>query len=352
MSQIRIKWGILGTSLISTTMANAIQDSAIGDLAAVGSRSAESARAFANKFSIPKFYASHQEVLDDPSVDVVYIGLPNHLHKDWIIRCAQAGKHILCEKPLVTNIDDTKEAMAVVNDAGVFCMEALMYRCHPLITKLNEVIMQKTIGEIKYINAVYMADIADLANPIAGGSILNLGCYPVSLVRLLTGMSLGRTMAEPTEIRAIGRMNLNNRDNQAGVLLKFENDIMAAVTTADDMGMYYQFEIYGSKGHLRLTSNPWMPTLENNSFVIYPNGQDTPIEINVMGDKSLYTYQIDAVNQHIRSGDTQSNAVSWQDSLGNMAVLHSWLQQVQNQTQQKTFENQDTKEYTNEKYFY
>lgn len=328
MSQSRIKWGILGTSFISTTMADAIQNAEFGELTAIGSRSAASAKAFAQQFAIPKFYASHQEVLDDPEIDAIYIGLPNHLHKEWMIRCAQAGKHILCEKPLTTSLAEAQEALAEVHAAGVFCMEALMYRCHPLIAKLSEVIKQNTIGDIKHINAVYTANIAHLANPIAGGSILNLGCYPVSLVRMLVGLHLGNNFAEPVEMKAMGRLNSNNRDNQASVLLKFENNIMASVSTADDMEMNYQFEIYGSKGRLRFITNPWLPTQDDNRFDVYLYDQDVSHEISVKADKPLYTYQIDAVSQHILSGDRQSYFISWQDSIGNMTVLHSWLQQI------------------------
>jgi predicted dehydrogenase len=210
----------------------------------------------------------------------------------------------------------------------VFCMEALMYRCHPLITKLSEMIKQNKLGDIKQINATYTADIASLANQIAGGSILNLGCYPVSLIRLLIGWHLGHNFAEPVEMKSIGRFNSNMRDHQASALLKFENNIIATVSTADDIEMNYQFEIYGSKGRLRFMTNPWLPTQDNNRFDMYLYDQDMPMEIYVTADKPLYTYQIDAVNQHIISGDKQSYFISWQDSIGNMTVLHTWLQQI------------------------
>src|SRR5579885_31421 len=329
MSMKQIKWGILGTSMISATMANAIQESAAGELYAVGSRSMTTATNFANQFGIPVCYDNFQKVLDDPEVNAVYIGLPNHLHKDWMIRCASAGKHILCEKPLVISTDEYAEAFAVVGNASVFCMEALMYRCHPLVARLCDIIRNKLIGDIKAFTAVYMADIAHLANPVAGGSIMNLGCYPVSLIRLLAGIDQGKSFAEPVMISATGRVNENNRDNQASVLLKFDNDVVAAVTTADDMGMYHQFEIYGTKGRISMLTNPWLPSENDNRFIIYQSDNNLTTEINVTAEKTLYTYQIDSVNDSISVNSRDCNQISGQYSLGNATVLEEWLRQVQ-----------------------
>src|SRR3990167_4502758 len=218
MLKTPIKWGILGTSYISEVMANAIQESQTSELVAIGSRSITTAKNFANKFSIPRFYNDYQKLINDNDIDAIYIGLPNHLHKEWIIRCAQAGKNVLCEKPFVISIEDAREVIAVIEKTNVFCMEALMYRCHPFTKKLQELIQSKIIGDIKLYNATYTANISDIANPTAGGSIRNLGCYPISLVRLLA-------KAEPIEICGSGRMSQKNEtDNQASVILKFEDN--------------------------------------------------------------------------------------------------------------------------------
>ncbi|MCA0403798.1 MAG: Gfo/Idh/MocA family oxidoreductase, partial [Proteobacteria bacterium] len=241
-----IRWAILGTSFISEVMAKAIQASATSQLAAIGSRSLSSARQFATLFSIPKVYDDYQLLLNDQEIDAIYIGLPNHLHKEWIIRCAQAGKHILCEKPLVLNADEAREVISIINEKEVFCMEALMYRCHPFTNKLQEIIQSRILGDIKLYNAMYAANIADLANPIAGGSIRNLGCYPISLIRLLAD-------DEPVEVLASGKLNPKNQtDNQASAILKFRDHSMAVVSTADDMEMCWQFDVYGTEGCLKV----------------------------------------------------------------------------------------------------
>lgn len=318
-----IKWGILGTSYISEVMAKAIHESTTSELIAIGSRSPSKAQNFAERFFIPKYYDNYQALLNDDEIDAVYIGLPNHLHKAWMIYAAEAGKHILCEKPFVIGIDDAREVISMVEKSNVLCMEALMYRHHPFTKKLQELIQHEIIGKIKLYTATYTANIADIANPTAGGSIRNLGCYPISLVRLLAN-------AEPTSICGTGRVSQkNNTDNQASVILRFPDNAMAVVSTADDIEMFWQFDVYGTEGNLKVMTNPWLPSLEDNKILIYRDHEKTPIEINVTADKSLYTYQIDAMNKNIHHKiDLNHDGISLSDSLGNTIVLESWLHQV------------------------
>lgn len=318
----RIRWGILGTSFISEVMAKAIKASTTSELAAIGSRSLSIAKTFADQFSIPTYYDDYQSLLQDPSIDAIYIGLPNHLHKEWIIRAALAGKHILCEKPLVISVNEAHEVISVIKQTSVFCMEALMYRCHPLTKKLQELIQSQMLGEIKLFNATYTANIADLANPVAGGSIRNLGCYPISLIRLLAN-------SEPIEICAMGRLNHKNQtDHQASVMLRFENNAMAVVSTADDIDMFWAFDIYGTKGRLTCITNPWLPEQEN-TFLVYHQHNSAPEEIKVMAEKPLYTYQIDTVNAAIKNRNAgDQHGISLLDSLGNTIVVEEWLSQV------------------------
>lgn len=316
-----INWGILGTSYISEIMANAIQESQTSRLIAIGSRSLTKANHFSNQFSIPKVYDDYQDLLDDKEIDTLYLGLPNHLHKEWIIRCANAGKHILCEKPFVTRVEEMKEVISILRKSNVFCMEALMYRYHPFIQKLQEIIQSQIIGDIKLYHAVYTAPIADIANQTAGGSIRNLGCYPVSLVRLLAN-------SEPVKIQGAGRINpKNNNDNQASVILTFADESMAVISTADDIKMVWQFDVFGTKGSLKIVTNPWLPDRDHNKILIYLNDETMPLEINVTAEKSLYTYQIDAVNTQIMNKNPFSEKTIM-DSLGNTIVLENWLHSI------------------------
>lgn len=324
----KIRWAILGTSFISRTMAKAIKDSSFAELLAIGTgsldKSAETAKAFAKDFSIPIVHKHYQAVLDDPNIDAVYIGLANHLHKDWIIRCAKAGKHILCEKPLVLDLNEAEEVLAAIKKYNVFCMEALMYRCHPFIHELQNLIKDpgQGIGRIKTIHATYYANFAHLENPIAGGAIRNLGCYPVSLIRLLMN-------EEPSEIQAQGLLNADEtRDHTAMAILKFKNNVMAQVSTSNNTDTWSQFHLVGEKGVLSVKTNPWMPS-EENRVVINRDGIEK--EYCFTAEKPLYTYQIDLVSKHIRSGQfmlDNHEGITWQHSLGNIAVLEEWRRQV------------------------
>lgn len=319
MSKNIVKWGILGTSFISEVMADAINHSRTSQLTAIGSRSLEKGEYFSQKFSVPFIYNDYQSLIEDKNIDAVYIGLPNHLHKEWIIRAANAGKHILCEKPFVLNQNEMHEVIASVEKNKVICMEALMYRYHPFTHKLSEIITSKILGDIKLLTATYTANIAHLANPTASGAIRNLGCYPVSLIRLLAN-------AEPIEMTAMGRLKPDKQnDSQASALLKFPNEVMAVVSTADDVEMHWHFEAHGTAGSLKVISNPWLPD-STNQCVIYKNNEK-PIEIIVSAEKPLYTYQIDTVNQCIFQ-NSDAKPISLQDSLGNVVVLENWINQI------------------------
>lgn len=324
MSERRIKWGILGTSYISEKIAKAILQSCTSELAAIGSRTLLTAKKFGEKFQVTSCYDDYQMLLNDDNIDAVYIGLPNHLHKEWIVRSAKAGKHILCEKPFVISVDEALEVINIVNESKVFCMEALMYRYHPFTKKLQTLIQSKIIGDIKLYNATYTANIAAIANKTAGGSIRNLGCYPISLVRLLVN-------EEPIEMRAMGRINdVDQTDNQASILLKFENNSMAVISTADDFEMFWQFDIYGTKGCLKVITNPWLPS-DKNTMIIYRN-DESPLEITVTAEKPLYTYQIDTVSTCIKNLSLANHdGISLSDSLGNVTVLENWINQVKHQ---------------------
>lgn len=320
----KVKWGVLGTGFISEVMANAFLESTTSTLFGVASQSFEKAKNFAEKFSVEHYYDDHFALLNNPEIDVIYIPLPNHLHKEWIIRAALAGKHVLCEKSLVLSTQEADEINSIIKQTKVFCMEGLMYRSHPFTRKLESLIQSKVIGDLRLFNAIYTADIASIANPLFGGSIRNLGCYPLSLVRLLAN-------AEPISITGLGRMNSETGNvNQASAILKFPDGCIANISTADDIEMSWKFDIYGTQGRISIPTNPWWPEKTNNLVVVYRNGENTGEEINVSAEKSLFTYQIDEVANHITRGENSptSSAVSWAHSYGNIKVIEAWLEQI------------------------
>lgn len=329
MTSSRLRWGILGTSKISEKMARAINESDNGYVYAIASRSQKNASQFASQFSIPHAFDNQQAILSDSNIDVVYIGLPHYLHKEWIIRCAFAGKHVLCEKPLVLTVQEAREVCAAVNAANIICMEALMYRHHPFTYALKKLIHEKTIGEIRHISTAFMADIDEFVNPIASSPIYSLGCYPVSLIQYL--------LPESKLPKFIHASAIN--PHQTNIVLEFDT-LQANITVADDIGDYSQVDIFGTHGQIRLLTSPWIATRENNLLQIISNSKTK--EIQITADKSLYAYQIDVMNHFIRYGNESAdkNLISLQDSLSIIEILEQWHQQI------------SKKELSNEKSFY
>lgn len=317
----KIRWGILGTMWISDRIAEAIKESDNSEMIAICSRDLSRATTFSQKYRIPNIYVDSHKFLANPEIDAVYIGLPNHLHKEWIIHCAKAGKHILCEKPFVLDPKEAHEALAAVKKHQVFCMEALMYRCHPFISQLENLLNSKVIGDIQFINAIYTVDIAQSANKIAGGAIRNLGCYPISLIRLLA-------REEPINIVAQGKLAAEIKNDQLSTaILSFKNGIIATVTIADNHPMYTHFSIFGTKGMLEIKTNPWLPSKNNEILIKTADKIET---CNFSAEKFLYTYQIELMANQIKQGlkTPQNPGVTSLHSLENVVVLDHWLTQI------------------------
>jgi predicted dehydrogenase len=324
MNLNKVKWGILGTSFISQQMASAIIESTAGELTAIGSRDETKSIDFASQFSIPQVYSNYSDLLADPNLDVIYVGLPNHLHKEWTIKSLKAGKHVLCEKPLALNEDEVQEMITAAQSSRLVCMEAIMYRCHPLIQEIKALLQQKVIGEIQFFQAVYTAKIAHLANPVAGGAIYNLGCYPLSLIKYLSD-------ANPVDLKTIGISNSDHPHNDtcASLILRFDDQSIATITVSDDLTMSWQFVVWGTEGRLEMVTNPWFPTVGEQVFRIYTSDEEKPKENKLTSPLSAYTYQINAVNNLIQNPSTLlQEQVPLQESLDNIRLLEQWRNQA------------------------
>ena len=188
-----IRWGIIGTGRIAREYANALMEAQDNRLLAVASRRAEAAEAFALPYPNVTAQQTCQQLLDDPEVDAVYIATPHPQHAEWTIRALQSGKHVLCEKPLGINHSEVMAMVDAAAQSGRFLMEAFMYRCHPQTRRLLELVNDGAIGELRHIeasfgfHAPFDARSRLFANDLAGGGILDVGCYPMSAARLLAG---------------------------------------------------------------------------------------------------------------------------------------------------------------------
>jgi predicted dehydrogenase len=324
--QARTRWLVLGTGFISGTIVQAINKSETGTVVAVAARYPEKTRKFADDYAIPNFSTNLDEMITAKYVDAVYIALPNHLHAEYTIKAVQSGKHVLCEKPFTTSIADAKSIIAQVDAAGVICMEALMYRCHPLTQKLISLVDADAIGQIKSFHATYIADIPP--NKIEGGALRNLGCYPISLIRLLA-------KTEPVTVAAIGTLCLEEKpsDTYTNIIMDFANDSHAYITILDKGQMKWNFEMKGTKGSIRLETNPWLPNEGENTIAITsPRSSLGWEKLIVKADKPLYTYQIDAIGKAI-AGDS-SQLISLQDSLANISVIETCRKMVMERSSQ------------------
>src|SRR3954447_13087611 len=189
MELSNVRWGVLSTANIGRrAVLPAIQRSRNGELVAVASRDADKARAFAADLGIPRAYASYEQLLADPEIEAVYIPLPNSMHREWTIKAAQAGKHILCEKPLGLNAAECAEMDAAARQNGVLLMEAFMYRFHPQTERVIQLIRQGAIGHPRLIHAAFTFRLSNPANirlqsDLGGGSLMDVGCYCVNVSR-------------------------------------------------------------------------------------------------------------------------------------------------------------------------
>src|SRR5690242_16810903 len=192
MASEPVKWGIVSTADINRKVIPGAKASPHVDLVGVASRRQERADAYAQKWGIPHAYGSYDALLEDPEIEAVYISLPNTMHCEWSIRAVEAGKHVLCEKPLTRHADEAKEAFDAADRAGRLLSEAFMYRHNPQTAKLAELVAGGAIGELRIVRSafsysLYDADNIRLRTDVEGGSLMDVGCYCVSGSRLLAG---------------------------------------------------------------------------------------------------------------------------------------------------------------------
>ena len=254
MSRSMLRWGVLSTANIGRWAVNpAIQASVNGTLVAVGSRDADRARDFAEAHSIPRHHGSYEALLDDPDVDALYIPLPNSMHREWTIRAARAGKHVLCEKPLAMDASECLEMQAAAEEHGVVLMEAYMYRFHP---RTEEVVAQLRGGAVGEIRAVRSAFTFKLSRPdnirldpdLGGGSLMDVGCYCVNASRTLLG-------SEPYAVQANARWTARGVDDELTGVLHFPDDVRAHFDCSLTMERCEFYEVAGTDGVLRVESS-------------------------------------------------------------------------------------------------
>lgn len=321
-----LRWGLLGTGFISNTVADAIQASDGSRIEAVAGRNKEALTAFQNTHAIPRQIVGYDAIVEDADIDVLYIGLPNHVHHTLTIKASDNGKAVLSEKSLTTTMDEAHALVNSVQRNKTFFVEGLMYLAHPFCSKLQSVLSDGRLGALRSVNGYYAADIWQLVNPLGNGTLYNLGCYPASLLHLVVQTMCGEEAFAARKMQGAG--NRSKHDGNicdAAVTVRFDNGVLANLQSTDSFGTAFGFSICGDNGILTLTSNPWMPEPGRNAFTWQP--YDGAVEeIFVEDDHNAFYHQIKMVETALAEGRTEAQRPSprLQDSLEIMEFLTQW----------------------------
>jgi xylose dehydrogenase (NAD/NADP) len=313
----RLRWGLLGTARINQAVIPPLRASQRNELVAVASRDGERARAYAHEWNIPRTFDSYEALLADPDIDVVYISLPNSLHAPWAIRAAQAGKHVLCEKPMGQTAAQVDEILAAARSAGVVVMEAFMYRHHQQTLKVKELVDGGAIGKVRLIRGSFTFQIASEANvrlnaALGGGSIWDVGCYPISYTRYL----LGR---EPLEVFGWQTTGTHGVDEMFAGQMRFEGDAVGQFDCGLRVPHRQHFEVVGSEGTITVPV-PFKPDARAQIWLRHGDAEPEAIAIN---SPELYAGEIEDMADCILTG--KAPRVSQADSRGNAATITALL---------------------------
>jgi predicted dehydrogenase len=316
MTNRQLKWGILGAAKIARSLVPAIRESAFAIPYAVASRTLEKAQAFASEHGFDKTYGTYEELLQDPEVDVIYNPLPNSLHCEWTIRCLNAGKHVLCEKPLASNVGECKKMIAAAKRNRRLLMEAFMYRFHPQTTKIQELLAEQAIGPVRVVRAAFgflinqEAPNVRLAEELTGGCLMDVGCYCVNMIRHAFG-------EEPIEVLGhAARGERTQVDITFAGTLKFSKGGVGIFDSSFQTVLDWGADIIGTRGRI-LVPSPWKPGAQTASFTLEVSGKPETIEIQNGG--GIYHLEVNHFCRAIL--ESQPLQLPPEDGLRNMAVI-------------------------------
>lgn len=323
----KLNWAILGTGKIAHIFAEALPYSATGRLAAAGSRSAESASIFARTHGADRWHEGYEAALSDPSVDAVYIATPHTTHLELILGAARYGKHILCEKPLTVTAEQAQEAADAARRAGSTLMEGFAFRYHSQTRLMLSLVRDGAIGRVRAIDASFGYDAGPsrenylLRRDLAGGSILDVGCYPVAMARLIAGATEGQPFAEPS--RVLGAALISEADGvdlRARATLEFGTGVIADLSSSIVCGLANAVTVWGSRGVLSL-NQPWLPGASRPGEIQLQT-RDGRHEAYPSTGENLYAAEADELARCAALGESPFMRIA--DSLGNMRVLDAW----------------------------
>jgi xylose dehydrogenase (NAD/NADP) len=316
MSGAVLRWGLLGTARINRWLIPPLRASARNRLLAVASRDAARADAYAKEWGIERRYGSYDELLADPDVDVVYIPLPNHLHAEWTIRAARAGKHVLCEKPLALSVAEVDAMEAAARQGGVVLAEAFMYRHHPQTLRVRDMVQARAIGALRFVRGTFSFNLdrpedVRLRPEWGGGCLWDVGCYPLSFARFVLG-------TEPVEVFGSSLVGPTGIDETFAGQLVFPGGILVQIDAGFRAPFRTGMELVGTEGTI-VVPQPWRP---EGLPIVLARGSVRE-EIAVGGD-DRYLLEIEDLAECVRTG--RPPQVSLAESRGNVATIVALLE--------------------------
>lgn len=312
----KIRWGILSTAKIGTDkVIPAMQKGQYSTVTAIASRNLDRAKAEAQRLGIAKAYGSYEELLADPDIDAVYNPLPNHLHVPWSIKAIEAGKHVLCEKPIALTAAEGQELVdAAKSHPNLKVMEAFMYRHHPQWQTAKKIVAEGGVGELRTINTLfsyYNPDPTNIRNmaDIGGGGLMDIGCYAISLARFIFE-------AEPQRVFGIVEFDPNfNTDRLASAILDFGRGT-STFTCSTQVSPYQRVHIVGTAGRVEIEI-PFNAPPDRPCKIWHQQGDDIKeIQFNVVDQ---YTIQGDLFSQAILNNTPVPTPI--EDAVANMKVI-------------------------------
>lgn len=311
-----LNWGILSTARINQALINPLRLSERNTLLGVASRSVERARSYASQWNIPRSYSSYQEMLEDKEIDVVYNPLPNHLHARWSIQSLEAGKHVLCEKPLAISLQEVDQMREAAEQNGLILAEAFMYRHHPQTQLVKELVDSGSLGEVRVIKGAFTFNLTNPENirlkpEMGGGCLWDVGCYPINFARYILS-------SEPLEAFGWGYFGESGVDEVFVGQLRFPEDVFLQFDSGFRSQPRARIVIVGSEATLTVSS-PFKPGMKD-VLKIFRNGHSETIEVP---GQELYIGEIEDMADAILNN--KPSTISLEDSRNNVAAILALL---------------------------
>jgi predicted dehydrogenase len=323
----RLRWGILGCARITRRgLVPGIAASRSGVLHALASRDSETARAWCREFQVPRAYGGYDALLADPEIDAVYIPLPNELHRPWVIATADAGKHVLCEKPLALDADEAREMVEHCRSRRVLLMEAFMWRHQPRTRELLSLLASGAIGALRLVRSSFSFPIEPgdwrLDPARGGGALWDVGCYGVCAARQFAG-------AEPEVIQAAAHFGPSGVDLSLAACLRFPGEILAAIDCSFEQPFRCSYELVGTRGVIEVPDAYLPPTASNPLAILRALGGASDSDA---GSDTTRRLEFDSTNQYAAMVDAFAESVaagrlveSAEDGLAQMDALDAIL---------------------------